>query len=44
VLEVGRTEAALKLRGRSEFWRNVRRKGLTVHGLGVVELIGANDG
>ena len=43
VLEVGRTEAASKLRGRSEFWRNVRRDGLTAHGLGVVELIGAAD-
>jgi predicted nucleotidyltransferase len=44
VVEVGRTEAASKLKGRSEFWRKVRRDGLTAHGLGVVELIGAADG
>lgn len=43
VVEVGRTEAASKLGGRSEFWRNVRRDGITAHGLGVDELIGAID-
>ncbi len=44
VVEVGRTEAATKLRGRSEFWRNIRREGLAAHGLGVVELMEASDG
>ncbi len=35
VVEVSRDEAVSKLRGRSEFWRNVRRDGVSIHGLSI---------
>jgi len=38
VVEVSRDEAASKLRGRSEFWRNVRRDGVSIHGLSVDQI------
>jgi len=38
VVEVSREEAASKLRGRSEFWRNVRRDGVSIHGLRIDQI------
>ncbi len=38
VVEVSRTEAGSKLRGRTEFWRNVRRDGVAVHGLSLDQI------
>ena len=38
VVEVSLSEAGPKLRGRTDFWRNVRRDGVTVHGLGIDQI------
>ena len=38
VVEVSLSEARSKLRGVTEFWRNVRRDGVTVHGLSVDQI------
>ncbi len=38
VVEVSLGEARSKLRGRSDFWRNVRREGVTVHGLSLDQI------
>jgi predicted nucleotidyltransferase len=39
VVEVSLGEAGSKLRGRTEFWRNVRREGVTVHGLRIDQIV-----
>lgn len=41
VMEVSLGEAGAKLRGRSDFWRNVRRDGLAVHGLSIDQIVEA---
>jgi predicted nucleotidyltransferase len=38
IVEVSLGEAGSKLRGRTEFWRNVRREGISVHGLGIEQI------
>lgn len=38
VVEVSLGEAGSKLRGRSDFWRNVRRDGVNVHGLSIDQI------
>jgi predicted nucleotidyltransferase len=38
VVEVSLSEARSKLRGVTEFWRNVRRDGVTVHGLSLDQI------
>jgi len=38
IIEVSLGEAGSKLRGRTEFWRNVRREGATVHGLSIDQI------
>ncbi len=38
VVEVSLGEAGSKLRGRTEFWRNVRREGVSIHGLSIDKL------
>ena len=38
VVEVSLCEAGSRLRGRTEFWRNVRRDGVTVHGLSIGQI------
>src|SRR6056297_1113068 len=38
VVEVSFGEAGSKLRGRTEFWRNVRRDGISVHGLSIEQI------
>lgn len=39
VVEVALSEAASKLRRRSEFWRAVRRDGLCIHGLDIEQIV-----
>lgn len=39
IVEVPLSEAAAKLRGRSEFWKAVRRDGLCVHGLSIEQIV-----
>lgn len=39
IVEVSRDEAGSKLRGRTEFWQNVRRDGISVHGLTVEQIV-----
>jgi len=38
VVVVSLSEAGSKLRGRAEFWQNVRQDGVTVHGLGIDQI------
>lgn len=38
VLEVGEDEVAVKLSGRAQVWRDVRREGIVVHGASIEEL------
>lgn len=38
IVEVSLGEAGTKLRGRTDFWRNVRRDGVTVHGLSIDQI------
>jgi predicted nucleotidyltransferase len=38
VVELSLSEASSKVRGRSEFWRNVRRDGVTVYGLSLDQI------
>lgn len=38
VVEVSLGEAGSKLRGQTEFWRNVRREGVTIHGRSVDQI------
>jgi predicted nucleotidyltransferase len=38
VLEIGSDEVAARLNGRRQVWRDVRREGIVVHGLGIDEL------
>ncbi len=38
IVEVPLSEAAAKLRGRSEFWRAVHRDGLCIHGLSIEQI------
>jgi len=38
IVEVSLGEASSKVRGRSEFWRNVRRDGLSVYGLSLDQI------
>lgn len=44
ILEVGATEAARKLAGRTQVWADIRRDGRVVHGLGIDGLRGARRG
>ena len=39
IVEVPLCEATSKLRGRSEFWKNVRRDGVSIHGLTVEQIV-----
>lgn len=39
ILEVPLSEAASKLRGRSEFWKAVRRDGVCIHGLSIQQIV-----
>ena len=38
IVELSLGEAGSKLRGRADFWRNVRRDGVTVHGLSIDQI------
>lgn len=40
VVEVSLSQAGSKLRGRTEFWRNVRREGVSIHGLSLDNVSG----
>jgi predicted nucleotidyltransferase len=39
VLEIGSDEVAARLNGRRQVWRDIRRDGLVVYGLGIDELV-----
>jgi hypothetical protein len=41
IVDVNLNEAGSKLRGRTDFWRNVRRDGVTVHGLSIDQIADA---
>jgi len=43
IVEVSLSEAGSKLRGRTEFWRNVRRDGVTVYGLSIEQITESVD-
>jgi hypothetical protein len=38
ILEVGEDECAVKLSGRAQVWRDIRREGIVVHGASIEEL------
>jgi predicted nucleotidyltransferase len=39
VLEIGSDEVAARLNGRRQVWRDIRREGIAVYGLGIDELV-----